>query len=151
MQETFSLEDIFNVMIELEDLGNKHYTEMQLLTQDLELKQLFGILASQEIAHKEIYIKYKNTNITFETSKADSEYQAYIDSLLKGTIRFLKASREIKDFEHGFDIAVNLEKDTILFLSELRRIIEKNYYEAIDNILNQERSHLQSLYNYLDK
>ena len=95
--------------------------------------------------------KYKNANIKFEANKADSEYQAYMNALLKGTVRFLDNSREIKDFKHGFEIAVNLEKDTILFLSELKQVIDDYYLDAIDNILNQERNHLKSLYAYIEK
>ena len=151
MRESFSLEDIFNVMIELETLGNRHYINMQLLTSDLKLKELFGILAEQEMAHKALYTKYKKANIAFNATGADEEYQSYIDALLAGTVRFLKESREIKDFDHGFTIAVNLEKDTILFLTELRRIIDPAYFEAIDGITEQERSHLKYLYSYLNK
>jgi len=151
MRETFSLEDIFNIMIELETLGNKHYMEMQTMTTDLKLKELFGQLAQQEVAHKELYTKYKNLNITFEATNADEEYVSYMDALLAGTVKFLNASREIKNFDHGFDIAINLEKDTILFLSELKRIIEPSYHESIDTILDQERSHLKFLYNYLER
>lgn len=148
MREVFTLEDIFNVMIELETLGYKHYIQMKEMTDDYKLKELFDLLATQESKHKEIYTKYKNMNITFESSKVDQDYQAYIESLLKGTIRFLEASKEINDFEHGFDIAINLEKDTILFLTELRRIIDTSYHEAIDNITDQERNHLKALYTY---
>lgn len=151
MRETFSLEDIFNVMIELESLGNKHYIEMQLLTPDLKLKELFGLLADQEIAHKKLYTKYKNANIAFNATDVDDEYFSYIKALLDGTVRFLASSKNIKDFDHGFTIAVNLEKDTILFLSELRRLIDPIYYEAIDGIADQERSHLKYLYSYLNK
>jgi len=46
---------------------------------------------------------------------------------------------------------VNLEKDTILFFSELKRVIDDYYLDAIDNILNQERNHLRSLYAYIEK
>ena len=38
MQELFSLEDIFNVMMELESLGFDHYTKMQEMTSDYKLK-----------------------------------------------------------------------------------------------------------------
>jgi len=148
MREVFTLEDIFNIMIELETLGHKHYLEMKDMTDDYKLKELFDLLATQETAHKELYTKYKNMNIAFEESKADDEYKAYMDSLLKGTVRFLEASKEINDFEYGFDIAINLEKDTILLLTELRRIIDTSYHEAIDNITDQERNHLKALYNY---
>lgn len=151
MQETFSLEDIFNIMIELETLGNKHYVEMQLMTTDLQLKELFGRLAQQEVAHKELYTKYKSMNIAFNASGADESYRSYMEALLKGTVRFLEASQEIKDFDHGFNIAIDLEKDTILFLTELRRIIDPIYYETIDGITEQERSHLKYLYASLEK
>lgn len=148
MREVFTLEDIFNIMIELETLGNHHYIEMQNMTDDLELRSLFGQLAEQEIAHKALYTSYKHKNITFNQNEANEEYRSYMDALLKGTVQFLEESRVIKDFDHGFGIAVSLEKDTILFLSELRRIIDSAYYEAIDKIINEERKHLEILYAY---
>ncbi len=151
MQETFNLEDIFNVMIELETLGNKHYIEMQLLTTDLKLKELFGLLATQEKAHKKIYADYKKMNIAFNATGTDNEYMAYMSALLKAAVRFLEESEEIKDFDQGFNIAINLEKDSILFLTELRRIIDPAYYEAIDQITDQERTHLQYLYNFIER
>jgi|LGVF01.1.fsa_nt_gb rubrerythrin len=151
MREIFALEDIFNVMIELETLGNVHYVEMQDMTDDLQLKALFGLLATQEMAHKELYTKYKNMNITFERNLVTEEYEDYMDAMLKGTVRFLEQSKEIKNFEHGFEVAINLEKDTILFLTELRRIIAPEYHAAIDNVTDQERNHLKALYDYKSK
>lgn len=151
MREVFALEDIFNVMIELETLGNIHYVQMQEMTDDLQLKSLFALLATQEIAHKELYTTYKNKNITFERNIVNEEYEAYMDAMLKGTVRFLEESKEIKSFEHGFEVAINLEKDTILFLTELRRIVTPEYYEAIDNVTDQERNHLKALYEYKSK
>lgn len=149
MQDTFRLDDIFNIMIELETLGNKHYIELQLLTTDPKLKDLFGLLATQEMAHKELYTKYRNMNIAFNEIDADDAYISYMDALLEGTFRFLETSKEIKNFSHGYDIAIHLEKDTILFLMELRRIIDPAYFDALDTIIIQERAHLQYLYDYL--
>lgn len=148
MQELFSLEDVFNVMIELETLGNKHYLEMEKQTKDYQLKELFSGLAKQEMAHKELYTKYKDMHISFETNQLTLEYKDYMDALLKGTIRFLKGSQEINDVEHGFEIAIHLEKDTILFLGEIKGIIGPTYYEAIDEVLSQERNHLKALYKW---
>lgn len=151
MGEIFALEDIFNVMIELESLGHKHYNKLQTMTDDLTLRELFKHLACEELDHKELYTSYKKKSISFSTSKVDNEYMDYIAALLKGTIQFLNNSQEIDSFDQGFDIAVNLEKDTILFLSELRRIIDSAYYDAIDNIMDQERAHLKALYEYNKK
>lgn len=148
MREVFALEDIFNVMIELETLGNIHYVEMQEMTDDLQLRELFGLLATQEIAHKELYKKYKNMNIPYERNLVNEEYTLYMDAMLKGTIKFLEESKDIKSFEHGFNVAINLEKDTILFLTEIKRLLDSQYHEAIDNITDQERDHLKALYEY---
>lgn len=148
MQELFSLEDVFDVMIELETLGNKHYLEMEKRTNDYHLKELFSGLAKQEMTHKELYSKYKNRHISFETNQLTLEYKEYMDELLKGTIHFLKGNQEINDFKHGFEIAIQLEKDTILFLGEIKGIIDPTYYAAIDEVLSQERNHLKTLYKW---
>jgi len=134
MREVFTLENIINIMIELEDFGRHHYIEVKAMTDDYKPKEFIGILATQETAHKKLYAKYKNMNITFERNIVNNEYEAYMDSLLKGTVRFLEQSKEINSFEHGINIAINLEKDTKLFLTELRRIIDRQYHEVIDNI-----------------
>lgn len=148
MHELFSLEDVFNVMIELETLGNTHYLEMEKMTKDYQLKELFSSLAKQELAHRELYTQYKNAHISFESNQISQEYKEYMDSLLFGTIEFLKSSQKINDFEHGFSIAIQLEKDTILFLGEIKGIIEPSYYDAMDAVLNQERNHLKALYKW---
>jgi rubrerythrin len=148
MHEIFALEDVLNVLIELETLGNKHYTEMATLTEDYELKKFFELLAKQELAHKALYTSYKELHIAFESGGVTDEYKAYMDSLLKGTVKFLETSNEVKDFESGYNIAISLEKDTLLFLSELKQIIEKSYHEVIDNVMDQERGHLKALYDF---
>lgn len=151
MQELFSLEDIFNVMIELESLGYEHYIKMETMTKDLKLKALFANLANQEKAHKALYTKYKSESITFDNNKVNDEYTQYMDALLGSTVAFLSRSGEIKDFDHGFDIAVTLEKDTIMFLNEIKSLIGESYSESIDQIIDQEKNHLVALYAYLSK
>lgn len=148
MHEIFALEDVLNVLIELETLGNKHYTEMASLTDDYELKKFFELLAKQELAHKALYEGYKKQHITFESGGITDEYMSYMDTLLKGTVKFLETNSEVKDFETGYHIAINLEKDTLLFLSELKTIIGKDYDEVIDNVMDQERAHLKALYDF---
>lgn len=148
MSELFSLEDIFNVMIELEAMGNVHYSKMKDMTSNAKLKVLFEQLAVAELSHKEIYETFKSNVINFNQEKVNQEYQEYMDVLLKQTIRFLHESSNISDFETGFEIAVRLEKDTILFLNELRSIVDASFYEALDHVISQEQSHLKALYQF---
>jgi Uncharacterized conserved protein len=148
MSELFSLEDIFNVMIELETLGNIHYSKMKGMTSNAKLKVLFEQLAAAELSHKELYQTLKSKIINFNQEKVNQEYQEYMDVMLNQTIQFLHESSSVSDFEKGFEIAVRLEKDTILFLNELRSIVDANYYEAIDHVISQEQGHLKALYKF---
>lgn len=151
MSELFSLEDIFNIMIELETLGNKHYLKMKEMTEDIKLKYLFGSLAKAELAHKKLYQDLKVEIISFKHEKVDQEYREYIQALLSQTVKFLDASCSACDFETGFNIALQLEKDTILFLNELRALVEPSYYETIDRVIKEEQSHLKALYDFENK
>lgn len=148
MSEMFTLEDIFNVMIELETLGSSHYSQMKELTPSAKLKVLFGQLAEAELAHKELYNRFKEEMVLFGHESVDEEYKGYMDALLKQTVRFLDESREAATFEEGFDIAVQLEKDTILLLNELRSLTGPEHHEAIDQVISQEKGHLKALYDY---
>jgi len=148
MQELIALEDIFNVMIQLETLGNKHYNEMVDLTDDLKLKALFNKLAEQEIEHKLLYTKYKDNAVNLEQNHLTESYQAYMTSLLKATIKFLDENKGKMSYEKGFEVAIQLEKDTILFLHEVKSILDDQYNNEIDLIIDQEKRHLQYLYNH---
>jgi len=151
MQELFSLEDILNVLIDLETLGSQHYKEMEKLTEDIRLKEFFNRLSTQELAHKELYMSYRDKHIQFKNNKVTEEYAAYIEALLKSTIAFLEENGEVEDFEQGYRVAINLEKDTILFLIEIRTIVDETFHEVIDAVITQERGHLKALYEYKNK
>jgi len=148
MQEIFLLEDLLEVLIELETLGNQHYTKMANLTQNQELKILFKKLANEEGRHKEIYRRYLTDKINLVSTIPTDEYKAYMDSLLKSSISLLKSAGDFEAFEQGYALAILLEKETILFLNEMKQIIAEEYYKDIDNLLSQERQHLRYLLTY---
>lgn len=148
MGEQFLLEDIFNVMIELETLGHKIYSKMSQLTPDYKLKELFENLSHAELAHKEIYTCFKKEIIVFNREHVNDEYKNYIKSMLNQTIDFLNQNEKIEDFEAGYSVAVRLEEDTLLFLMEIRKIVNAQFHQAIDEIIEEERMHLKSLNEY---
>lgn len=148
MAEQFLLEDVFNVMIELETMGNQLYAQMSQMTNHAKLKLLFEKLSEVELAHKELYLSLKKEIITFNREKVNDEYKSYIAAMLKETITFLNQNQNVTKFEDGYKVAVRLEEDTILFLSELRQIVDSGFYVVIDEIIEQEKMHLKSLAEY---
>lgn len=148
MQEIFSIEDVINVMIELETCGNEHYLSLSKQTQSEELKNLFLNLANAEQKHKLRYEKFKKEILNFEHENVSDDYEAYMLSLLKQTIRFLNETRNQINVEEGFLLAIQLEKDTILFLMELKSMIGQQFNADMEQIISEERGHLKLLYQY---
>ena len=148
MQEIFSIEDVINVMIELETCGNEHYLSLSKQTQSEELKNLFLNLANAEQKHKLRYENFKKEILNFEHENVSDDYEAYMLSLLKQTIRFLNETRNQINVEEGFLLAIQLEKDTILFLMELKSMIGQQFDADMEQIISEERGHLKLLYQY---
>lgn len=148
MRETFIIEDLLDVLIELENLGNTHYTKMADTAEDEKLKQLFELLARQEMVHRNIYQNYKNEKIVFETHTVTPEYKDYIKALIENTMSFLNETKTCENFKIGYEKAILLEKETLLFLNEMKQILpEENHFE-INQLMDEERKHLKFLIQY---
>lgn len=153
MRETFVLEDLLNIMIELETFGNKNYASLAEKAADRKLSEYFGVLASMELKHKAIFEDLKASVISFEQTDLDPEYTAYLDATLKNAIRFMKVNsigETTIDFDYGYDLAVSLEKDAILFLIEIKSLMPQIHHATIDTLIEEERSHLKFLYKYME-
>ncbi len=147
MRETFCLEDLFDVMIELEGVGQAHYVKMQKWTDDETARQLFAHLAEQEADHQKLYRTLKTQYVAFgENAALEPSYSAYVKALLTQTMTFLKEAGAVEDYASGLACAVQLEKDTLLFLNEMKLIIGEGGADAIDAVILQEKMHLKALY-----
>lgn len=153
MQETFRLEDLLNVLIELENVGAAHYKRLHLLSSHLKSKALFEKLSNEELKHELYYKSLKQRLLKFEINNLSDEYKSYAKALLSSTITFLKIINkgldesnvlsESDEFKAGIENALKLEKDTILLLIELKQILEVTTHAEIDGIIEQERNHVK--------
>lgn len=144
MSEKFILEDLLNALIELESTGNSLYTELSERVENKEVADLFSLLARQELKHKEIYTGYKSSLVAKE--EVDDTYLAYVKVMLEKNIKFLSTTAAPEDLHGSVCQAVQLEKDTVLFLLEMKKIISEHHHKEIDEIIDEERKHLQYLY-----
>lgn len=146
MNATFQMEDLFNVLIELETQGSKNYEYLASQTDDQRMIGFFLNLAKQELRHKAIYEGYKKEFLVFEGSKITSEYKEYMSVLLYNSISILNKKEVIEDSLIAYDMAISLEKDTILFLNEMKNLIPIALHKKIDTLMDEERQHLKFLY-----
>ncbi|PKM57062.1 MAG: hypothetical protein CVU98_08025 [Firmicutes bacterium HGW-Firmicutes-3] len=148
MQETFLLEDLLGVLIDIEVMGQRHYKELANRVKDEKLTVLFNALAKEEEAHEKLYKSLKQQYVNFDTSEVDDDYKAYLYALIKDNIYFMTGKKEGMTIEEAFDMAFRLEKDTILFLRETQKHLPKVEHDRIDVLVTQEQSHIVMLRQY---
>ncbi len=146
MNELFVLEDLINVLIKLEDMGYENYTHMAKVSNNEQLKKFFSSLAEQERSHSKFYKGIKSEMAKYPTSEIDSEYMRYIDVMLKNAISFLEDKHKPSDIDEAFHMAIVLEKETLLFLNEMKQIIPSDKVSDINKMIEEERRHLKGLY-----
>lgn len=145
MQETLGLTDVLDVLIQLETLGHDHYARMERDADNPDLKRLFGILSVQELRHKALYVEWKGVFSPHDDQPPTAEYLDYARALLTETISFLNGAVVASDFTTGYNAAVQLEKDTLLLLSELKTFLPSVHHNKVDRVMDQERQHLAHL------
>lgn len=146
MRETFITEDLLNALITLELRGNENYTRLAREAKDDKSREMFTILAAQELKHKTIYEGFKS-NLP-ETGTADADYLDYVALLLERQVPIIANRTQPGDFEEGFQLAVELEKETIFFLHEVKGLLLPAQAAEVEPLIAEERRHLQYLLDY---
>jgi hypothetical protein len=80
----------------------------------------------------------------------DGERDEYINALLHSRMLqdesgALQMIHEMKDDQQALDFAIGFEKDTILFMFEMREVLPEGEREQIDTLIQQERTHVRLL------
>ncbi|MCK5834518.1 MAG: ferritin family protein [Lentisphaeria bacterium] len=144
MSINYDVADLINSLIDLEKNGCDFYTLLAEKSDQLECQLLFKLLAEQEKKHEEIYtslLKEVNTEI-----EIDSDYHDYLQVIVDQQFSFDPAVIDnCKDISDALDLAIKLEKDSLLFLSEFGNLIGSENSHFVDKMKKEERAHLKML------
>ncbi|HJO95292.1 MAG TPA: ferritin family protein [Victivallales bacterium] len=151
MSETFILEDLFNILITLEHVGHTVYNDLAERSDDKKIKIIFEDLAHSEKDHEILYSEMKEKYITYESENFDDEYLDYISNLLDSTFtlkeNILSSQKSDKEI---LNLALQLEKETIMFLREIKLILKEND-SAINSIIEEEKRHVVKINSMIKK
>ncbi|TYT23195.1 ferritin family protein [Dictyoglomus thermophilum] len=150
MVKMFSSQDLIEMAIHIEEEGEKFYELMGSKVEDEELKKLFSYLALEEkrhaLAFKEIYSRLENEG--FVSAYPDQEANKYLHAFVDSQI-FIDwdklSTRTIWSLSEVLDLAISLEKDSILFYYEMEKYIPEKDKNILYEIIKQEKMHLSQL------
>jgi rubrerythrin len=149
--ELFRGTEFYNVALGIERNGLAFYEHMFTTVPGDEARAIFHFLADQEREHLRIF-QAMHDEAAAETPVEGyaGEYGAYIQSLADSHIFFAGGavetlSRQTRGLQDAIRIGMQAEKDSILLYSEMKKHIPPDDYAALDNVIGEEKNHLQKL------
>lgn len=147
----FHGDDIVEIAMQLELNGKAFYTAAAAKAQAVEVKALFEELAVQEQLHYDIFKRLLgNVSDIPPANLTADESEIYLQAMLANTFfqkpdAALTRADQIRDDRHAIDMAIDFEKETLLFYYDLRDSVLESQRGLVDRIIVEEKRHIQRL------
>ena len=151
----FNANEVFQMAIEIEENGRLFYQKARELVEDPDVKNLFSDLEQREVEHRE---KFKDLKSELPESAREStvwDPQGEINQYLKmaADMHVFRAATpleeqlaQVSNAEEALKLAIQFEKDSILFFLLMQDETEKGKgKELISQLTNEEKAHLRLL------
>ena len=150
MSILFSASEVVTMAVQIEKNGLEFYNAMAAKTQSEKSKELFSFLAAEEIRHKATFQKMLNNLKQLElTASEEEEYNNYLGALTSSRVFNQQVSTDeiVKNLDDAtaIDLAIEAEKDSILFYYELMEQAMDEDRSAIEKVIKEEKSHYAML------
>ena len=147
----FSGSELVNIAIGIERSGAAFYDSLVQSAKTETYRGIWRYLTLEEKKHIEIFRNMLGSVSDYAPPETyTEEYDLYLKALIDSAVfRDDQAAREMAQKAgseaEAIQIALKAEKDSILFYSNLRDLVRRSEREAVDKIIDEERSHLRQL------
>jgi rubrerythrin len=148
---SFSGSELINIAIGIERRGIAFYDVMARSAEDGRLRDVFHYLVEVEHQHLHIFQDMLAAADKFTPQETFAgEYAAYFEALVDSAVftdevaTSQMVTRLRGDIE-ALDLAIGLEKDSILFYYQMKDLTPPGIQRTLDRIISEEKSHLTDL------
>ncbi len=150
----FSIHDILDIAIKIEENGEQTYREASRKVADPTLASLLGYLADQEAEHARWFAEQKQKSPTpVDADSALAEMGRNMLLNVVGDQSFSLSEVDLSEMDtvvEVLDAAFDLENDTVVFYEMLRGFVEDPAtIEQLNAIIREEMDHARSLTEYV--
>lgn len=152
MPNDIAPEDVIKVALQIEQNGKAIYENASKQTSNPELVALLQFLAKEETAHidifQKIYRNFKIGGVALEISKPEDSL--YLETLAKNLIfqekdKAINSAKVATEPLQLINLALNFERDTMLFFMKLYRMISAKDRDLISQLIREEEGHIVKL------
>jgi rubrerythrin len=152
---SFNAREVFQIAMEIEENGKAFYEKALSRIDDAEVKEIFKELALEEVKHKKIFEELKE-KLPSETSSPtvqdpNDEMAQYIkmmanEHVFRSSEDVEARVAQINNAEDALRIAIEFEKDSVIFFLSMQDVTEEGKGRDYINLLvKEEQEHLRRL------
>jgi len=147
----FSASEIITMAVEIEKNGMAFYNALAARSKNEKAREMYTVLAAEEVRHQVTFKKMLNELKELELSASEEEeYNSYLGALTSS--RVFRSDVDMEELLAGadteiaaIDMAIDAEKDSILFYYELLGQALSENSEAIESVIREEKAHMTKL------
>jgi len=151
MAEMFEVGELLRVAVEDERTGAAFYSTLAETVSDPTLGKTFRDLAAEELGHQarfEAMLKAAGEHQAPEGYAG--EYTAYLGALTVNRAfpdeqAAQRQAHRCADDREAIELALRIERDTLVLLNEMRKLVSDKARSAVEDIIAEEQSHLVKL------
>ena len=146
----FTGDEIFRIAIELEKKGEEFYEALAETAGDQKVAELCKDLAAQEQQHARLFDDLRVKTTSRAASRPLSWDELHFAQMLveERALPDPDEAREVvakQGLAAALDMAIQFEKDSVLFFQELLPVVDEQDRQAVSAIVEQEKQHAQRL------
>jgi len=147
----FQVSEIVQMAIDEEHNGYFFYKALAECAASEALRKLATILAQQELGHEKAFTDLRDHLGAHQPAETyPGEYADYVNVLVAGKTfpdeeGAVALAQEAGGDVAAIDCAIGFEKNTLLFLAEMRKLVPEKDRPMVDVLIDEERQHLVDL------
>ncbi len=151
MGELFEVAELVRVAVEDEKTGVAFYSALAEKTRSPELRETFSQLAEEERGHQKRFEEMlKSMGAHKAPERYAGEYVSYLNALTSDrAFPDESAAVEMAGKCGGdlpaLELAIRVERDTLILMQEMRRLLPERHRAVVDELADEERSHVVKL------
>jgi rubrerythrin len=144
----FSVEEVLELAIRLEKNGESYYRHFRSSREDPEIRKTLAWLADQEVQHAEFFSRLKQKHLEHRTDYHETPEGALLQDYLGQHALSLDEVdlSHLTDTQQVLQVALEFEKDTILFYDMIRGFVtDQRALAQLEAIIQEELRHIEIL------
>lgn len=147
----FTADELVRLAVLIETNGEAFYRSLEGTAPDAGTREVFAYLAAEEERHRAAFEKLRESLKGYRPVESyPGEHAAYMEALAEKNVFTKEAAgrelaRKVTSPHEAVELALDFEKESILFFEGMRRLLPQEGQETIDRLVAEEKRHIVRL------